>query len=546
MLFICLSISDLQGQQPVWSFAKSFGGNYADLSVTNLCIDGENNIIINGDFFSSNLQIGSNIYSSNGADDIYLSKFDSLGNLLWAKTMGATDYDHTSALVVDVNNNIYLTGTFYSDSITFDSITLYNNSNSNIFIAKFDPFGNVLWAKSSENRMLTLGDDLTVNANGEIFLSGSFTDTIFMFNGDTLYIPHSPNFMQAFVIKIDSTGNSVWTKFITGSRNVENCKIANDLSNNCLVYIHSSSPEISIDSNQILGISYDCFYVLKLDSSGHMVWGKTAGGNDSNYNYDIETDQFGNIYIAGSSQCDTLYFDTLKLFNYTNSENAFITKYDSSGQVEWAKYFGGNNMDIATSIAMNPDGGPTITGFYYSSSITIDGTILQNDTINSGDIFLSRFDSLGNKIYAIRYGGTGSEEGYGVCISNDGTMYLNGHFSSDPLILNNVMVSNSTHSYDVFFAKSDLILSSESMTTNDATNLVNIYPNPNTGHFQIDSSDPLEKIIVSDLLGRIVYEKNYSGSITKNISINLSENGMFFIQAQMKGKTCTRRVIVSR
>ena len=85
--------------------------------------------------------------------------------------MGATDYDHTSALVVDVNNNIYLTGTFYSDSITFDSITLYNNSNSNIFIAKFDPFGNVLWAKSSENRMLTLGDDLTVNANGEIFLS---------------------------------------------------------------------------------------------------------------------------------------------------------------------------------------------------------------------------------------------------------------------------------------------------------------------------------------------------------------------------------------
>ncbi|MFN8144542.1 MAG: T9SS type A sorting domain-containing protein [Bacteroidia bacterium] len=546
MLLICLSISDLQGQQPVWSFAKSFGGNYADLTFSHLSIDGENNIIINGDFFSLNLQIGTSSFSSNGADDVFLAKFDSLGNVLWAKTMGGTDYDAASAISIDLNNNIYITGVFYSDSINFDNITLYNRGISNIFIAKFDPHGNVVWAKATENIVRTSGNDIEIDLNGNILITGECLDSVFVFAGDSTFVPHDPHYMQVFLIKLDSSGNLIWTKFIEGSLNEDNSKITCDASGNCFILFLSRSPSIKIGTDSVQDYSNGGVYLLKLDPSGHLIWGKNAGGSGSCYNYDIVMDSNDNIYFSGSSTCDTLFFDSLYLLNNTSTENAFLAKYDSSGQVEWVKYFGGNNMDIATSIAINRDDGPTITGFFASTSISIDGTILQNDSIYSSDIFLTSFDSLGNKIYAIRYGGTGSEEGYGVYISNDGTMYLNGHFSSDPLILNNVMVSNSTHSYDVFFAKSDLILSSKSMATNDEINLVNVSPNPNSGHFQIDSSDPIEKIIVSDLPGRIVYEKNYSGTITKNISINLSENGMFFIQAQMKGETCTSRVIVSR
>ena len=69
--------------------------------------------------------------------------------------------------------------------------------------------------------------------------------------------------MQALLSKLIQQGIQFGQNLLQGSRNVENCKIANDLSNNCLVYIHSSSPEISIDSNQTWEFPMIAFYVLK-------------------------------------------------------------------------------------------------------------------------------------------------------------------------------------------------------------------------------------------------------------------------------------------
>src|SRR5437868_8265905 len=128
---------------PVWAY--NGGGTGVDYGY-GICTDGNGNVFVTGTF-TSTITFGSTTLTSNGVYDIFLAKFDSSGNVLWAKSAGGTNFDYSYAVSSDIFGNAYISGHFSSASITFGNITLTNSSFDNTFLVKYDSSGNAIWAR---------------------------------------------------------------------------------------------------------------------------------------------------------------------------------------------------------------------------------------------------------------------------------------------------------------------------------------------------------------------------------------------------------------
>jgi hypothetical protein len=131
----------------VW--AKNAGGRSNGWGIaTTHDSEGSENVFVTGAFNSSSITFGTTTLTNSGSSDIFIVKYDASSNVLWAKSAGGTGGDIAWSIAADGSGNVYVTGTFNSPSITFGTITLSNTNNcGDMFIAKYDPNGNVLWAK---------------------------------------------------------------------------------------------------------------------------------------------------------------------------------------------------------------------------------------------------------------------------------------------------------------------------------------------------------------------------------------------------------------
>src|SRR5258708_3022952 len=135
-----------------WGWVKGAGGMLHDVS-NSITTDLAGNVYITGYYKSDSMDFGTIVLpnDSGSLPDIFIAKYDASGNLLWVKSTGGQNDDVENNIFVDRNTNIYLTGYFGSDSIAFGNTVLKNSggNKSDIFTVKMDSAGNALWAKSA-------------------------------------------------------------------------------------------------------------------------------------------------------------------------------------------------------------------------------------------------------------------------------------------------------------------------------------------------------------------------------------------------------------
>lgn len=166
-------------------------------------------------------------------------------------------------------------------------------------------------------------------------------------------------------------------------------------------------------------------FVLKLNSSGSYVWAKqlTRSSYPSvPYVWAIAVDSSGNVYATGNSP--TADFDpgagTVEL------SGGFVWKLDSSGSYVWAKVNGG----IHKAIALDSSGNVYTTGYFYNTADFDPGAGTANLTsAGVDDVYISKFDSSGNYVWARRMGGTDSDIGAGVAVDSNGNVFSTGMFN---------------------------------------------------------------------------------------------------------------------
>lgn len=220
----------------VWAkqFVNSVSGSLGWNSVTT---DSMSNIFSTGYFFGLvDFDPGIGTYNLSGNFDIFISKLDSMGNFLWAKTFGDIGwYDEGKSIEVDHSGNVYATG-YFSGVVDFDpsptSTFTLHSTNSDVFIIKLDPLGNFYWAKNMGLNSDAIGHDLTLDLQGNVYITGQFT-------GISNFDPSVSNFTLSsngstdiFISKLDFAGNFVWAKSIGSSIDDVGHSIAIDGSNN--------------------------------------------------------------------------------------------------------------------------------------------------------------------------------------------------------------------------------------------------------------------------------------------------------------------------
>jgi hypothetical protein len=367
----------------------------------------------------------------------------------WAKSAGGVSNDYSNATCTDANGNVYITGTFQGSSVIFGNDTLHNNATGTlaVFIAKYDANGNVLWARSGGGTSDDYTYGICTDTNGNVFIEGYSYGSSITF--DTITLNSSVN-QFIFIVKYDSIGNVQWGKNGKGATSL-GWGICSDVAGNVYLYGNadgSNNLKIIFD-NDTLGIGT---FIVKYDGGGNVIWAKTiaTGLIANSREQSMCIDLSGNIYVTGAIEYQAIFGnDTLSNVWL----GVFIAKYDASGNLLWVT--SPNGEAIGNAISADASGNIYLTG-YFGGFVAFGNDTLSGLPFSSCTIFIAKYDSSGNALWGRTPGGAGYDFGQSICTDATGNVFVTGYFISSFLNFGGYPVVNSfTGNNDAFITEYD-------------------------------------------------------------------------------------------
>jgi hypothetical protein len=195
-----------------------------------VAVDGSGNSYITGSF-KDVASFGSTTLTSVGVEDIFIASYNASGNLVWAKRAGGTSKDAANGIDVDSSGNSYITGEFQSNA-SFGSTTLTSTSFlPDIFLARYDASGNVLWARGAGGSSGDYGRNIAVDGSGNSYITGEIEGSA---SFGSIPLPNSGG-ADIFIAMYDSSGNELWAKGAGGNLEDRASGIALDAAGNTYI-----------------------------------------------------------------------------------------------------------------------------------------------------------------------------------------------------------------------------------------------------------------------------------------------------------------------
>ncbi|MFX0204651.1 MAG: SBBP repeat-containing protein [Candidatus Hodarchaeota archaeon] len=370
--------------------------------------------------------------------------------------LGGSGSDYANAIAIDNNGNSYITGT--TTSSNFPTHNAYNNT----FSGETDAFVTVLNATGTGFMYSTYlggshfdnGKAIALDTDGNCYITGvTSSDNFPTYNAinDTRL-----GGTVAFVTKLNTTGNIVFSTYWGGSWADEGWGIAVDTDGNCYITGLTYSPDFPTVNafNDTLSADSDV-YVTKLNATGTgLVYSTYLGGNDYEWAYGITVDINDNCYITGKTESSD--FPTANAYQSLGgglNPDSFVTKLNATGTgLVFSTYLGGSEYEEGYGIALNSDENCYVTGF--TSSTDFPTLNAYNDTYNGGgDVYVTKFNMTGNVVFSTFLGGSGFEYDSKIVVDSAGNSYITGYTRSDDFPTYKAYQSNRTGSDEVFLTK---------------------------------------------------------------------------------------------
>jgi hypothetical protein len=392
-------------------------------------------------------------------------------NFDWVKQIGGTGSENGTFITRDALGNIYTSG-FYSGTATdFDpgpgTYTLSSNpSSTDIYVTKFDPNGNFIWARTAGGTGNDFAYSVAVDSSQNVYVVGYFLNTVDFDPGPGISNLTAPGTQSDFFVwKLNAAGNYVWAKQFTGTGAVWGGCVALDTIGNPNILCYASGGPNDFDPGPstytFSGSTWDVV-ITKLDTGGNFLWSGLIGGNLQDYSSKLTVDISGNVYATGNFQSVADFDPGPGVYNMTSNggNEAFIVKLNSAGKFVWARSIGGPNGDYGTGVALSMNQDKLyFTGSYNGSGIDFDPgpATYTLAAYGDADTFITKLDSAGNFIWARSVGGYTVDFGTAACTDGSDNIYTIGYFNGtcdfDPGP--STFTLTPAGNYDIFISKLD-------------------------------------------------------------------------------------------
>lgn len=281
----------LRGQQKEWENKLRHWG---DCRVHAVAYDPTGNTFITGSFTGS-VNFPTGILTSQGASDVFTAKYTPKGNLLWAKQAGGGNNEEAYAVTADRHGSVYITG-YFSGFLNMDNLALDGSEQeTNCFVIKYDNNGFIQWGVRSFGTADKYGKAITTDKEGNVLFAGAFKN-------EMLFETEDPN---------------------------EKCE---------------GAAEDEKEGKILKSKSASTIFIAKISSNGELMWLQQSNGKGIHEVSTIKTDEEQNCYVSGTFS-DRCSFGNKKLKS-RKGKSVFVTKYDSMGNVIWARQSTDTSNDI--------------------------------------------------------------------------------------------------------------------------------------------------------------------------------------------------------
>ncbi len=390
IIFLFFLFSEIKAQ-PLIEWSEELGGSQNDIpEVVYNTIDGD--FIIAGLSASSDGSINDN----KGGTDLWVTKLDGNGNLIWEKNYGGSEDDFAMDLQPTLDGGYVMVGGSASANIDLTN----NKGRTDLWVLKINADGELLWSKSFGGSGVEMGTSIQTISDGYILAgctgSGGESGVSAGFGGN-----------EFWVLKLDLDGDLVWEKTYGGKRHDAAKSILVSNNDEFLIAGNTWSNDGDVSNNN----GHSDAWIIKIDNVGTLLWEKTFGGDTPDRLNSLSKTNDGNYIFAGvKSEMDLVSNG----FYGRYDEQYWVLKFSESGQLLWEETYGGNKYDEAYSVEPTLDGGYIIGGSVQSN--------LDEFSSNLGnlDAWIIKTDGTGTAEWSKLYGGEGNEDLKSITETFDG------------------------------------------------------------------------------------------------------------------------------
>jgi hypothetical protein len=584
-------------------WAKKLGGGSKSDKGLGVTISGTS-IYVTGKFEGTGNFAGTTL-SSAGGKEMFIAKYTTAGAFVWAKKAGGSGDDEGYAICADASGNIYVTG-YFSKTANFGGVWLTSKGDKDIYLAKYNSSGSIIWAKRAGGSASDYGMGIRVDNSNRIFLTGGCRlKSVF----GTYTITASGGNADIFVAQYDNSGNPKWVKKAGGKYNDYGRALALDAQSN--IYITGNYGfNAAFGSYTLNGVDSAEIYFASYDAAGNFRWALKAGGQVDESDpgrflemgLSIATDPSGNVLASGAYRSKST-FGAFSLSGWDHTD-VYITKIrtsSTSGRMmmaqrptiipaDSASFCTGGSITLRTrddstaSFVWFKDGQPvpgarsssfktTSAGHYHVGLIVGEDTLTSDTTTvyasrgisplirASNPVFCSDSNTLLSAIGGEDYVYQWKRNGRAIRGANSATFQpvRSGNYQVK-VVQGSCLGWSETMNVEIKSCarpdSNDKITDAGPPDKFDSL-LVSIYPNPNDGKFNIEvnlsalarSSEDV-KVEVINAIGQIIYLQmvaHNEGQLQHHVEVDgTAPVGVYFLRVTAGDTVETSRMLLLR
>jgi len=554
LLLVMVSLIAVQVEADDW--VKGFGHKEGDVVVAGVVTDSEHNAIITGNFSAAQLELSETVtLRNNGTTDVFLVKYNSNGEIIWATSFGGMNEDQSSDIFVDGENNLYITGNFRSASFSVGSTTISSTWPDNVYVAKFNPGGTLEWLKHSTRvTQWAFSRGVYCDKGLNVYFTGYTSSKEISFGNINLQLNTMNN--KGYYCKLDKDGNFEQAGLIgdlEDTRYVLNDITADGVGN---IYL-AGRKTIHTDPDPITWIEYhDVMFFCKTAPGGSITWEvqDTAFHRAEKIVYDHDS-----LYVLGSRE------EYRSIFNggtIDTTSRCYYGSFDVNGNILWERSFTGA---LAYDMYVD-DRTLLVTGGLLLDDLELEGFHISRNSDSSSicpiyqDIFYLETNKSGHIENLVGISGSLEDIPTGIWLADNGDLLYTGTFESAMLPVGQSEVYNDSelnifqHVSGIYydrriysFLARHQAYSGPTGTDGHTMDPFRVFPNPSSGLITVDpgSVTSVDRIQVFDTNGRIIYE---TAPCQTPVPVNLSDQpqGLYILSITAKNRVVRKTVLIIR